>query len=47
MDPQCLFMGVIAVSTSIGIAARILSDQKKMDSAEGVTMLAAAVFTFR
>jgi Kef-type K+ transport system membrane component KefB/mannitol/fructose-specific phosphotransferase system IIA component (Ntr-type) len=44
MDPQCLFMGVIAISTSIGIAARILSDQRKMDSAEGVTMMAAAVF---
>jgi Kef-type K+ transport system membrane component KefB/mannitol/fructose-specific phosphotransferase system IIA component (Ntr-type) len=44
MDPRCLFFGVIAIPTSIGITARLLSDQKKMDSPEGVTMLAAAVF---
>ncbi|MDR0290613.1 MAG: cation:proton antiporter [Treponema sp.] len=43
-DPRCLFMGVIAIPTSVGIAARIISEQKKMDSAEGVTMLAAMVF---
>jgi Kef-type K+ transport system membrane component KefB/mannitol/fructose-specific phosphotransferase system IIA component (Ntr-type) len=44
MDPRCLFFGVIAIPTSIGITARLLSDQKKMDSPESVTMLAAAVF---
>ncbi|MDR2069831.1 MAG: cation:proton antiporter, partial [Treponema sp.] len=44
MDPQCLFLGVLSTATSVGITARILSDQKKMDSPEGVTILAAAVF---
>ena len=44
MDPRCLFMGILSTATSVGITARILSDQKKMDSPEGVTILAAAVF---
>lgn len=44
MDPRCLFLGILATATSVGITARILSDQKKMDSPEGVTILAAAVF---
>ncbi|MDR3342569.1 MAG: cation:proton antiporter [Treponema sp.] len=44
MDPRCLFLGILSTATSVGITARILSDQKKMDSAEGVTILAAAVF---
>lgn len=44
MDPRCLFLGVLFTATSVGITARILSDQKKMDSPEGVTILAAAVF---
>jgi fructose-specific phosphotransferase system IIA component len=43
-DPSCLFLGVLSTATSVGITARTLSDQKKMDSAEGVTILAAAVF---
>ncbi|MDR1787913.1 MAG: cation:proton antiporter [Treponema sp.] len=42
--PACLFMGILSTATSVGITARILSDQKKMDSPEGVTILAAAVF---
>jgi fructose-specific phosphotransferase system IIA component len=44
MDPHCLFLGILCTATSVGITARILSDQKKMDSPEGVTTLAAAVF---
>jgi Kef-type K+ transport system membrane component KefB/mannitol/fructose-specific phosphotransferase system IIA component (Ntr-type) len=44
MDPRCLFLGILTTATSVGITARILSDQKKMDSPEGVTILAAAVF---
>jgi fructose-specific phosphotransferase system IIA component len=44
IDPRCLFLGVLSTATSVGITARILSDQKKMDSPEGVTILAAAVF---
>jgi Kef-type K+ transport system membrane component KefB/mannitol/fructose-specific phosphotransferase system IIA component (Ntr-type) len=44
MDPRCLFLGILSTATSVGITARILSDHKKMDSPEGVTILAAAVF---
>ena len=44
MDPRCLFMGVLIASNSLGIIARLLSDQKKMDSPESVTILAASVF---
>ncbi|MDR3147524.1 MAG: cation:proton antiporter [Treponema sp.] len=44
LDPHCLFLGILSTATSVGITARILSDQKKMDSPEGVTILAAAVF---
>ncbi|GHV92944.1 sodium:proton antiporter [Spirochaetia bacterium] len=44
MDPRCMFLGILSTATSVGITARILSDQKKMDSPEGVTILAAAVF---
>ena len=44
IDPRCLFMGILSTATSVGITARILSDHKKMDSPEGVTILAAAVF---
>jgi len=43
-DTRCLFLGVLSTATSVGITARILSDRKKMDSPEGVTILAAAVF---
>lgn len=41
--PINLFLGVLSIATSVGITARILSDMKKMDSPEGVTILAAAV----
>ena len=41
--PVNLFLGVLSIATSVGITARILSDQRKMDSPEGVTILAAAV----
>lgn len=44
MDPRNLFLGIMSTATSVGITARILSDRKKMDSPEGVTILAAAVF---
>lgn len=44
MDPRTLFLGILSTATSVGITARILSDQRKMDSPEGVTILAAAVF---
>jgi Kef-type K+ transport system membrane component KefB/mannitol/fructose-specific phosphotransferase system IIA component (Ntr-type) len=44
LDPRCLFLGVLIASNSLGIVARLLSDQKKMDSPESVTILAASVF---
>jgi Kef-type K+ transport system membrane component KefB/mannitol/fructose-specific phosphotransferase system IIA component (Ntr-type) len=44
MDPRCLFLGILSTATSVGITARILSDKKKIDAPEGVTILAAAVF---
>jgi len=43
-DPRCLFFGVIATTTSVGITARTLSERKKLDSPEGVTILSASVF---
>ena len=41
--PQCLFLGTITTATSVGITARILSEKRKLDSPEGVTILSAAV----
>jgi Kef-type K+ transport system membrane component KefB len=43
LDPGALFLGAISTATSVGITARILSERRKMDSPEGVTILAAAV----
>ena len=43
-DPGCMFLGLIAMTSSIGISARILSEKKKMDSPEGVTIISAGVF---
>lgn len=42
-DPIPLFMGVLSTATSVGITARILSEKRKMDAPEGVTILAGAV----
>ena len=38
-----LFVGAILAATSIGITARVLGDIGKLDTAEGVTILGAAV----
>ncbi|MCK5850231.1 MAG: cation:proton antiporter [Kiritimatiellae bacterium] len=43
MSPACMLMGIIATATSVGITARILSEKRKLDSPEGVTILAGAV----
>jgi fructose-specific phosphotransferase system IIA component len=43
MDPRALFLGAMSTATSVGITARILSERQKMDSPEGVTILAGAV----
>jgi len=42
-DPVALFMGAIMTATSVGITARVLSDIGKIDTPEGVSVLAAAV----
>ena len=38
-----LFMGAIMTATSVGITARVLGDMQRLDSPEGVTIMAAAV----
>jgi Kef-type K+ transport system membrane component KefB/mannitol/fructose-specific phosphotransferase system IIA component (Ntr-type) len=43
MAPQALFLGIISTATSVGITARILSEKRKLDSPEGVSILAGAV----
>lgn len=43
LHPSALFLGAISTATSVGITARILSERRKLDSPEGVTILAAAV----
>jgi len=43
MSPACILMGVITTATSVGITARILAERRKLDSPEGVTILAGAV----
>src|SRR3989338_7360479 len=42
-EPIAMFMGAIMVATSVGITARVLSDIYKLDTSEGVSILAAAV----
>lgn len=41
--PIPLFLGVISTATSVGVSTRILSDRRRLNSPEGVTILAAAV----
>jgi Kef-type K+ transport system membrane component KefB/mannitol/fructose-specific phosphotransferase system IIA component (Ntr-type) len=43
LTPACLFLGVLSTATSVGITARVLSERRKLDSPEGVTILAGAV----
>ena len=43
VSPACIFLGVMSTATSVSITARVLSEKKKMDSPEGVTILAGAV----
>ena len=42
-DPKALFVGAIFTATSIGISVRVLGDLRRLDTAEGVTILGAAV----
>ena len=41
--PTALFVGAMLTATSVGITTRVLSDIHRLDSAEGITILAAAV----
>ena len=43
LDPACIFLGVMSTATSVSITARILSEKRKLDSPEGVTIVAGAV----
>ena len=40
---SALFMGAVMTATSVGITARVLGDRQKLDTPEGVTVLAGAV----
>ena len=42
--PSALILGVILTATSVGVTARNLMENRKMDSPEGVTILSTAVF---
>ena len=42
-DPRCLFLGILCTATSVGITARILSEQHSMETPEGSSIMAAAV----
>ncbi len=41
--PEALFMGAIMTATSVGITVRVLGDLGRLNSPEGITILAAAV----
>ena len=43
LSPACIFLGIMSTATSVGITARILSEKRKLDAPEGVTILAGAV----
>jgi Kef-type K+ transport system membrane component KefB len=43
LHPTALFLGAVSTATSVGITARILTERRKTDSPEGVTILAGAV----
>ncbi len=43
MHPTALFMGAALTATSVGITARVLADINKLNTPEGVTILAGAV----
>ena len=43
-SPQCMFLGIMCIATSVSITSRLLSSHKKMETSEGVSILTAAVF---
>ncbi|MSQ06932.1 MAG: cation:proton antiporter [Dehalococcoidia bacterium] len=42
-SPEALFMGAILTATSVGITARVLDDLHRLESPEGMVIIAAAV----
>jgi fructose-specific phosphotransferase system IIA component len=42
-SPQCLFLGIISMAASGSISARIFSNNKKMNSPEGIAVLTSTV----
>jgi len=42
-DPKALLMGTVLTATSVGLTARVLSERRKMHTAEGATILSGAV----
>ena len=42
-SPVALMMGTVAMATSVGITTAVLSERRRLDSPEGVTILSAAV----
>ena len=43
LSPAALMMGTVALATSVGITTAVLSERRRLDSAEGATILSAAV----
>lgn len=43
LSPAAMLMGIMGTATSVGITARILSEKRKMDTEEGITIMAGAV----
>ena len=43
MSTEALFIGLVSTATSVGITARILSEKRKLETPESVTILTAAV----
>lgn len=43
-SPSALILGLILTATSVGVTARNLMENRKMDSPEGITILSTAVF---
>jgi Kef-type K+ transport system membrane component KefB len=42
-SPEALFVGAALTATSVGVTARVLGDIGRLDTAEGITILGAAV----
>ncbi|MBN1150483.1 cation:proton antiporter [candidate division WOR-3 bacterium] len=43
LSPKSMLLGCISMATSVGVTVRILSERKKIDTPEGVSVISAAV----